>query len=87
MKDIERLKEEGNIVLKGAKWEEAVKLYSEAIKQVGEKEEEGRVSFKALHTHAHIYFHLEKYDAPTANFTSAIENTSSDTDDFVHVHS
>ncbi|KAG6848255.1 hypothetical protein H0H93_001897 [Arthromyces matolae] len=111
VKDVERLKEEGNVAFKSSKFEEAIAKYGEALDRIGESEEEGGGgqiratllsnrattllklerheealvdtdaslilaphSFKALRTRARLNLHLEKYDASTADFKSAIEN-------------
>ncbi|KAG6860002.1 hypothetical protein C0995_000644 [Termitomyces sp. Mi166 len=41
VKDVERLKEEGNVAFKSGKYEDAIAKYSEALDRVGEAEEEG----------------------------------------------
>ncbi|KAJ6485844.1 protein prenylyltransferase [Mycena sanguinolenta] len=42
VKDVERLKEEGNTVFKIGRFDEAIEKYSEALERVGESEEEGK---------------------------------------------
>jgi len=42
VKDVERLKEEGNLAFKSGRLEEAVALYGEALERVGESPEEGK---------------------------------------------
>ncbi|EIM80318.1 TPR-like protein [Stereum hirsutum FP-91666 SS1] len=42
VKDVERIKEEGNTAFKSNKLEEALAKYTEALERIGEKEEEGK---------------------------------------------
>ncbi|EMD30435.1 hypothetical protein CERSUDRAFT_101383, partial [Gelatoporia subvermispora B] len=42
VKDVERLKEEGNVAFKTGKLDEAVEKYGEALERIGEDEEEGK---------------------------------------------
>ncbi|KAJ7272532.1 hypothetical protein B0H12DRAFT_583920 [Mycena haematopus] len=42
VKDVERLKEEGNTVFKMGRFDEAIEKYTEALERVGEAEEEGK---------------------------------------------
>ncbi|KAJ3564627.1 hypothetical protein NP233_g8174 [Leucocoprinus birnbaumii] len=42
IKEVERLKEEGNTAFKASKLDEAVEKYTEALEQIGEAEEEGK---------------------------------------------
>ncbi|KAF7370894.1 hypothetical protein MSAN_00723300 [Mycena sanguinolenta] len=42
VKDVERLKEEGNTVFKMGRFDEAIEKYGEALERVGEAEEEGK---------------------------------------------
>ncbi|KAF9068374.1 hypothetical protein BDP27DRAFT_1327241 [Rhodocollybia butyracea] len=42
VKDIERLKDEGNIAFKAGRLEEAVEKYTEALERIGEEEEEAK---------------------------------------------
>ncbi|KAJ7281964.1 protein prenylyltransferase [Mycena rebaudengoi] len=94
VKDVERLKEEGNSAFKLGKLEEAIAKYGEALDRIGEAEEEAKggmhspttdasllltpTSFKALRTRARINLHLEKYDQAVADFKSAIQQVGMD---------
>ena len=42
VKDVERLKEEGNTAFKAGKLKEAVGLYSDALDRIGDSEDEGK---------------------------------------------
>ena len=42
IKDVERLKDEGNVLFKTQRWAEAIVKYGEALDRIGEKEEEGK---------------------------------------------
>lgn len=42
IREVERLKEEGNVAFRGEKWGEAVERYGDALEVVGEREEEAK---------------------------------------------
>ncbi|KAF8196788.1 hypothetical protein K438DRAFT_1585463 [Mycena galopus ATCC 62051] len=42
VKDVERIKEEGNVAFKSGRFDEAIEKYGEALDRVGEAEEEGK---------------------------------------------
>ncbi|KAJ7355631.1 protein prenylyltransferase [Mycena albidolilacea] len=65
VKDVERLKEEGNAAFKTARFEEAIGKYGEALERVGDAEEEGRggqIRATLLSNRATALLKLDRHD-------------------------
>ncbi|KAH7915250.1 hypothetical protein BJ138DRAFT_1142032 [Hygrophoropsis aurantiaca] len=65
VKDVEKLKEEGNTAFKGGKLQEAVDKYTETLSRIGEAEEEGKggqIRATLLSNRATTLVKLERFD-------------------------
>ncbi|OAX40322.1 TPR-like protein [Rhizopogon vinicolor AM-OR11-026] len=65
VKDVERLKEEGNTAFKGSRLQEAVDRYTDALDRIGEVEEEGKggqIRATLLSNRATTLVKLERYE-------------------------
>ncbi|KAG5353588.1 hypothetical protein C0989_005109 [Termitomyces sp. Mn162] len=65
VKDVERLKEEGNVAFKSGKYEDAIAKYSEALDRIGEAEEEGgggQIRATLLSNRATTLLKLERHE-------------------------
>jgi DnaJ family protein C protein 7 len=70
VKDVERLKDEGNMAFKMSRLEEAVEKYSEALERIGEKEEEGKggqIRATLLSNRATTLLKLERHEDALAD--------------------
>ncbi|KAG6334264.1 hypothetical protein ID866_4821 [Astraeus odoratus] len=75
IKDIERLKEEGNTAFKSSKLQEAVDLYTEALERIGEAEEEGKggqIRATLLSNRATTRLKLEQYEQALADTDASL---------------
>ncbi|KAM6497496.1 hypothetical protein JOM56_007969 [Amanita muscaria] len=75
VKDVERLKEEGNNAFKGGKLQEAVAKYSEALERVGDASEEGgggQMRATLLSNRATTLLKLEKQDDALADTEASL---------------
>ncbi|KAG9313146.1 hypothetical protein JVU11DRAFT_6596 [Chiua virens] len=64
IKDVERIKEEGNTAFKNGKLEEAITLYTECLERIGEADEEGKggqIRATLLSNRATTLVKLERY--------------------------
>ncbi|KAG6865364.1 hypothetical protein C0993_008137 [Termitomyces sp. T159_Od127] len=83
VKDVDRLKEDGNVAFKSGNYQDAVAKYSAAL-DLGRHTEAladttaalalAPHSFKALRTRARLHVHLEAFDAAVADFQAAVEH-------------
>lgn len=65
VKDVERLKEEGNTAFKGSRLQDAIARYTEALDRIGEVEEEGKggqIRATLLSNRATTLVKLDKYE-------------------------
>lgn len=75
IKDVERLKEEGNIAFKTSKLEEAVEKYGEAIDRIGSDERDGgggQIRAMLLSNRATTYVKLERYEDALADTEASL---------------
>ncbi|KAG6809565.1 hypothetical protein H0H92_015747 [Tricholoma furcatifolium] len=75
VKDVERLKEEGNVAFKSAKFEEAIEKYTEALERIGEKEEEGKggqIRATLLSNRATTLLKLERHEDALADTDASL---------------
>ncbi|KIK50363.1 hypothetical protein GYMLUDRAFT_51265 [Collybiopsis luxurians FD-317 M1] len=75
VKDIERLKDEGNTAFKAGRLEEAVEKYSEALERIGEREEEakgGQIRATLLSNRATTLVKLHEYTRALADTEASL---------------
>ncbi|KAH7918272.1 TPR-like protein [Leucogyrophana mollusca] len=75
IKDVERLKEEGNTAFKSGNLQEAIDKYTETIDRIGEAEEEGKggqIRATLLSNRATTLVKLERYDEALSDTESSL---------------
>ncbi|KAI9464673.1 hypothetical protein HD554DRAFT_2120880 [Boletus coccyginus] len=75
IKDVERIKEEGNTAFKSGKLDEAVTLYTECLERIGEAEEEGKgghIRATLLSNRATTLVKLTRYDEALADTEASL---------------
>ncbi|KAF5340998.1 hypothetical protein D9611_006095 [Ephemerocybe angulata] len=76
VKDVERLKEEGNVAFKTGKLQEAVDKYAEALEKIGQSEEEGKggqIRATLLSNRATTLFKMALYEDALADVDQSLE--------------
>ncbi|KAK0506413.1 hypothetical protein EDD18DRAFT_1455739 [Armillaria luteobubalina] len=76
VKDVERLKEEGNVAFKAGRLTEAVEKYGETLERIGASEEEGRggqIRATLLSNRATTLVKLERYDEALVDIEESLE--------------
>lgn len=75
VKDVERLKDEGNVLFKTQRWTEAIAKYGEALDRIGEKEEEGKggqIRATLLSNRATTLLKLERHEQALADTDASL---------------
>lgn len=75
IKDVERLKEEGNTAFKSGKLQDAVDRYTEALERIGDAEEEGKggqIRATLLSNRATTQLKLERYEGALADTEASL---------------
>ncbi|KAI5999397.1 hypothetical protein F5J12DRAFT_848027 [Pisolithus orientalis] len=75
IKDVERLKEEGNTAFKSGKLQDAVDRYTEALERIGDAEEEGKggqIRATLLSNRATTQLKLERYEEALADTEASL---------------
>lgn len=75
IKDVDRLKEEGNIAFKAGRLQDAIDKYSEALERVGEKEDEGKgghIRAMLLSNRATTLVKLERWEDALADTEASL---------------
>ncbi|KAF9233480.1 hypothetical protein BU15DRAFT_80089 [Melanogaster broomeanus] len=78
IKDVERLKEEGNTAFKSGKLQEAITLYTECLDRIGEAEDEGKggqLRATLLSNRATSLVKLEQYDNALSDTEASLSLT------------
>ncbi|SJL05392.1 related to tetratricopeptide repeat protein 2, dnajc7 [Armillaria ostoyae] len=76
VKDVERLKEEGNVAFKAGRLTEAVEKYGETLERIGASEEEGKggqIRATLLSNRATTLVKLERYDEALVDIEESLE--------------
>ncbi|KAG7450755.1 TPR-like protein [Guyanagaster necrorhizus] len=76
VKDVERLKEEGNVAFKAGRLTEAVEKYSETLERIGASEDEGKggqIRATLLSNKATTLVKLERYDEALVDIEESLE--------------
>ena len=79
IKDVERLKEEGNVAFKSGKLQEAAQKYGEALDRIGSDEREGgggQIRAMLLSNRATTLVKLERYEDALADTEASLELNS-----------
>ncbi|KAK0207969.1 hypothetical protein DFS33DRAFT_397101 [Desarmillaria ectypa] len=94
VKDVERLKEEGNVAFKAGRLTEAVEKYSETLERIGASEEEGKggqIRATLLSNRATTLVKLKRYDEALVDIEESLELVSTSFKAFrtqarIHLH-
>ncbi|KAL6297874.1 protein prenylyltransferase [Sparassis latifolia] len=79
IREVERLKEEGNVAFKAGRLEEALKKYTETLDRIGSSEEEGKggqIRAMLLSNRATTLVKLERYEDALADTEASLELNS-----------